>query len=62
MFISAVLYSLFTNLPSSCPAASYSGYSAGLGIVSVLLIVSLIGNIVLGWVLMRQRHLFDLKK
>ena len=55
---------LFTNLPSSCPEASCSGYSAGLGVVSVLLMVSLIGNIVLviGCVLMRQRHSFDQRK
>ena len=57
-------YSLFTNLPSVCPAASYSGYSAGLGIVSMIMIASLTGNIVLviGCVLMRRRHSFDLKK
>ena len=55
---------LFTNLPSSCPEASCSGYSAGLGVVSVLLIVSLTGNIVfvIGCVLMRRRHSFDSKK
>ena len=53
---------LYTNLPSSC--SSCSGYSAGLGVVSVLLIVSLIGNLVLviGCVLMRRRHSFDSKK
>ena len=53
-----------TSCPLSCLQSSSSalGYSAGLGVVSVLLIVSLIGNIVLviGWVL--KRHSFDSKK
>ena len=46
---------LFTNLPSSCP--SCVGYSAGLGVVSVIMIVSLTGNIVLviGCVLISEK-------
>ena len=53
-----------TSCPSSCLSLSAMGYSAGLGVVSVLLIAALFGNLVfvIGCVLMRRRHSFDSRK
>ena len=57
-----------TSCPSSClslsPSSSALGYSAGLGVVSVIMIASLIGNLVfvIGCVLMKRRHSFDSRK
>ena len=57
-----------SECPSSClslsPSSSALGYSAGLGVVSVIMIASLIGNLVfvIGCVLMKRRHSFDSRK
>ena len=59
---SIVSVTVFTTvLPSSLPpslTSSCLSYSAGLGVVSVIMIASLIGNIVLliGCVLMRRKY------